>query len=62
MSKNTQNSILHIHLAGELQRYNLERKWNDYIAVQKEVLKVLREDIFLRIILSYIRKAECLLR
>lgn len=46
MSKNTQNSILHIHLEEELQKYNLEGRWNDYIAVQKEVLKVLREDNF----------------
>ncbi len=30
----------------ELLRYNLEGKWNDYIGVQKEVLKVLREENF----------------
>ena len=26
----------------ELDFYNLDRKWNDYVGVQKEVLKVLR--------------------
>ena len=30
----------------ELLRYNLEGKWNDYIGVQKEVLKVLRKENF----------------
>lgn len=26
----------------ELSKYNLDKKWNDYIAVQKEVISVLR--------------------
>lgn len=30
----------------ELSLYNLEGKWNDYIGVQKEVLRVLREKHF----------------
>lgn len=46
MPKNIQNPILHIHLDAELQRYNLEGKWNDYIAVQKEVLRVLKDEKF----------------
>ena len=46
MPKNTQNSILRLHLDAELQRYNLEGKWNDYIAVQKEVLRVLKDEKF----------------
>lgn len=33
-----------IHLEEELSRYNLHRKWNDYIGVQKEVLRVLRKE------------------
>ena len=46
MSENTQNSIPHIQLDKELLKYNLEGKWNDYIAVQKEVLQVLRNEHF----------------
>lgn len=46
MPENTTNSILHLHLEDELQNYDLEGKWNDYIAVQKEVLKVLRKENF----------------
>ena len=46
MPENIQNSILHLHLDEELQKYNLEGKWNDYIAVQKEVLRVLRAENF----------------
>lgn len=30
----------------ELEKYDLNGKWNDYIAVQKEVLKVLRAEEF----------------
>lgn len=30
----------------ELSHYNLEGKWNDYIAVQKEVLQVLKKEGF----------------
>lgn len=56
MPENIQNSILHLHLDEELQKYNLEGKWNDYIAVQKEVLRVLRAENFLTIILLFIRK------
>ena len=33
-----------INSKDELSLYNLEGKWNDYIGVQKEVLKVLREE------------------
>ena len=32
-----------ICMAKELSLYNLEGKWNDYIGVQKEVIRVLRE-------------------
>ena len=46
MPENTQNSISRLHLDAELQRYNLEGKWNDYIAVQKEVLRVLKDEKF----------------
>lgn len=46
MPENTLNSILHLHLNDELQNYNLNGKWNDYIAVQKEVLRVLKEEDF----------------
>ncbi|MBE5851797.1 MAG: hypothetical protein E7299_02405 [Lachnospiraceae bacterium] len=35
-----------INMVEELSRYNLEEKWNDYIGVQKEVLKVLRKEAF----------------
>ena len=35
-----------ISMAEELSLYNLEGKWNDYIGVQKEVLRVLREKKF----------------
>lgn len=28
----------------ELSIYHLDRKWNDYVGVQKEVLRVLREE------------------
>jgi len=33
-----------INMEQELSLYNLEGKWNDYIGIQKEVLKVLREE------------------
>lgn len=46
MPGNTLNSILHLHLNNELQNYNFDGKWNDYIAVQKEVLRVLRDANF----------------
>ena len=36
--------MVSINTEEELSLYNLEGKWNDYIAVQKEVLKVLREE------------------
>lgn len=42
----TKNSILKIFLEDALKKYNLEGKWNDYIAVQKEVLRVLRGEGF----------------
>lgn len=36
----------HICMEQELSRYDLEKKWNDYIGVQKEVLGVLRKNGF----------------
>ena len=36
--------MISINSKDELSLYNLEGKWNDYIGVQKEVLKVLREE------------------
>ena len=38
--------MISINTKDELSLYNLEGKWNDYIAVQKEVLRVLREEKF----------------
>jgi len=38
--------MISISMEKELSLYNLEGKWNDYIGVQKEVLKVLREESF----------------
>ena len=35
--------MISINSKDELSLYNLEGKWNDYIGVQKEVLRVLRE-------------------
>ena len=35
-----------INMKEELTRYNLEGKWNDYIAVQKEILQVLKKEGF----------------
>lgn len=35
-----------ISVEEELDHYNLEGKWNDYIAVQKEVLQVLKKEGF----------------
>ena len=35
--------MISINTKDELALYSLEGKWNDYIAVQKEVLRVLRE-------------------
>lgn len=46
MTENTHNSIMHICLEKKLKKYNLEGKWNDYIAVQKEVLRALKEANF----------------
>lgn len=36
--------MISINTAEEISLYDLEGKWNDYIGVQKEVLKVLREE------------------
>ena len=36
--------MISISTAEELSLYDLEGRWNDYIGVQKEVLKVLREE------------------
>lgn len=38
--------MISINTKDELSLYSLEGKWNDYIAVQKEVLNVLREENF----------------
>ena len=38
--------MVSINTEEELSLYNLDGKWNDYIAVQKEVLRVLREEGF----------------
>jgi len=38
--------MISISTKEELSLYNLEEKWNDYVGVQKEVLKVLREEKF----------------
>lgn len=35
--------MISINTSEELSLYNLEGKWNDYIGVQKEVLKVLKD-------------------
>ncbi len=35
-----------ISVEAELSRYNLKAKWNDYIGIQKEVLRVLRKEKF----------------
>ena len=38
--------MIKINMDEELRLYNLENKWNDYIGVQKEVLRVLRNTDF----------------
>lgn len=38
--------MVSINTEEELSLYNLEGKWNDYIAVQKEVISVLRDKHF----------------
>jgi len=38
--------MISINSKDELSLYNLEGKWNDYVAVQKEVIAVLRGEIF----------------
>lgn len=38
--------MISLNTEDELSLYNLEGKWNDYIAIQKEVLRVLREKNF----------------
>lgn len=38
--------MVSINTEEELSLYNLEGKWNDYIGVQKEVLKVLKNNSF----------------
>lgn len=42
MMKDCEKQI-YIDAKEELDKYDLDGKWNDYIAVQKEVLRVLRE-------------------
>lgn len=41
--------MISISTKDELSLYNLDGKWNDYIYVQKEVLRVLREQNFFAI-------------
>lgn len=38
--------MISINAKEELSLYNLEGKWNDYIAVQKEVINVLKVEKF----------------
>ena len=38
--------MIKVNSKEELSLYNLEGKWNDYIAVQKEVINVLRDNCF----------------
>lgn len=38
--------MVSINSKDELSLYNLEGKWNDYIAVQKEVIGVLKSENF----------------
>lgn len=35
--------MVSVNMEYELSKYNLDKKWNDYIAVQKEVISVLRQ-------------------
>lgn len=45
MDKNVSDkTMVTIDLGKELARYNLTGTWNDYIGVQKEILRVLRKD------------------
>lgn len=53
---NIQNKGIVIEREKALNRYNLHKKWNDYIAVQKEILRVLRENGFFND--NIIRNAE----
>ena len=48
--------MISINSKEELSLYNLEGKWNDYIGVQKEVLRVLREEKFFEN--TYIKNIE----
>ena len=38
--------MININSKDELSLYNLKGKWNDYIAVQKEVISVLKDEDF----------------
>lgn len=38
--------MVSVNTEHELSKYNLDKKWNDYIAVQKEVISVLRQEGF----------------
>ena len=40
--------MISINSKDELSLYDLEGKWNDYVGVQKEVLKVLREQNYFK--------------
>lgn len=48
--------MISINSKDELSLYNLEGKWNDYIGVQKEVLRVLRERKYFQN--SYVKNVE----
>lgn len=39
--------MISINSKEELSLYNLEGKWNDYVAVQKEIIAVLKQRKFL---------------
>lgn len=36
--------MIYINRKDELSKYNLDKKWNDFIAVQKEVIATLKRD------------------
>ena len=40
--------MISISTKDELSLYNLEGKWNDFIAVQKEVITVLKEEMYFK--------------
>lgn len=36
--------MVSVNMEHELSKYNLDRKWNDFVAVQKEVISVLKQE------------------